>query len=453
MIFEAFAQADSSMSRRYGGTGLGLAISSELVELMGGRMWLESQEGQGSVFHFTARFALPAARAPVARPQRLKSLRNLPVLVVDDNATNRRILEETLRSWGLKPALAASGAAALEALEAAAQAGRAFGLAIIDSQMPEMDGLTLARKIAHDPKLRGLRLILLTSSGFHGETGKRLPGVVAQLTKPVKQSDLFNVLVRVIEQPAAELAAAGTSKKPARAERRLRVLLAEDNVVNRELALELLRERGHRVTTAANGREALERLQKATFDVVLMDVQMPEMDGLAATRAVREQEKRSGTHVPIIAMTAHAMKGDRERCLEAGMDGYVAKPIQPEELLTALEAAAGGDAVDREALLARVNGNTKLLGKLTKLFFADNPRLLAAIGKAIGKRDARAVQMAAHTLKGSVGNFDARRAYAAARQLEEMGRQGELSGAEAAYRALAREIALVEKALAAWSKS
>jgi PAS domain S-box-containing protein len=453
MIFEAFAQADSSMSRRYGGTGLGLAISSELVELMGGRMWLESEEGQGSVFHFTARFALAAARAPAARPQGLKSLRHLPVLVVDDNATNRRILEETLRSWGLKPALASSGAAALEALQAAERAGRAFALAIVDSQMPEMDGLALVRKIHQNPELRGVRLVMLTSAGFHGEAGKRLPGVVALLTKPVKQSDLFSVLVRVLEHPAAGLAAAGARKKPARAERRLRVLLAEDNAVNRELALEILRERGHRVTTAANGREALERLRNAGFDVVLMDVQMPEMDGFEATRAVREQEKDTGAHLAIIAMTAHAMKGDRERCLQAGMDGYVAKPIQPEELLAVLEAAAGGGAVDREALLARVNGNTKLLGRLTKLFLADSPRLLAAIGKAIGKKDAHAVQMAAHTLKGSVGNFDARRAYEAARRLEDLGRRGDLAAAAAAYRALTREIARVEKELAAWSKS
>ncbi len=455
MIFEAFAQADSSMSRRYGGTGLGLAISSELVELMGGRMWLESEPGRGSVFHFTARFGLPAAGALVSRVIRLKSLRNLPVLVVDDNATNRRILEETLRVWGLKPAMADGGAAALAALEKAQKTKRPFALALIDSQMPEMDGATLARKIHQDPQWRGLRLVMLTSSGFHGEAaGKRLPGVVAQLTKPVKQSDLFDVIVRVLDQPAAEAAqAAASPKKRSPPQRRLRVLLAEDNAVNRELALEILRERGHRITIAANGREALERARKSLFDVVLMDVQMPEMDGLAATRAIREHERRTGTHVPIVAMTAHALKGDRERCLEAGMDSYVSKPIRPRDLLEAVESAVtAGAPVNREALLARVSGNTKLLRQLTRLFLADSPKMLAAICKAVQRRDGPGLERAAHTLKGSVANFDARRAVEAAQRLETMGRRGGLAEAESACRTLTNEIALVAEALAGWAK-
>jgi CheY-like chemotaxis protein/HPt (histidine-containing phosphotransfer) domain-containing protein len=296
---------------------------------------------------------------------------------------------------------------------------------------------------------------MLTSSGFHGEAaGKRLPGVVAQLTKPVKQSDLFDVIVRVLDEPAAGAAQAARSpKKRPGPERRLRVLLAEDNAVNRELALEILRERGHRVTIAVNGREALDLARKSSFDAVLMDVQMPEMDGLAATRAIREHEQRTRTHVPIIAMTAHALKGDRERCLEAGMDSYVSKPIRPRDLLEAVESVVtAGAPVNREALLARVNGNAKLLHQLSRLFLADSPKMLAAIRKAVQRRDGPALEMAAHTLKGSVANFDARRAVEAAQRLETMGRRGEMAETESACRTLANEIALVEKALAVWAK-
>jgi CheY-like chemotaxis protein len=228
------------------------------------------------------------------------------------------------------------------------------------------------------------------------------------------------------------------------------VLLAEDNAVNRELAVALLRERGHRVAIATNGREAVEGWKKSAYDVVLMDVQMPELDGLAATRAIREQERSVGGHIPIIAMTAHALQGDRERCLEAGMDGYVSKPIRPEALYEAVESAGpSGGAVDAAALLARVNGNRKLLRQVARVFLGDSPKLLAAIRSAVRRRDAEKLRRAAHTLKGAVGNFAARRAYDAALRLEVMGQNGDWSEAAAAYQALAREIAGVQKALGA----
>ena len=345
-VFAAFAQADSSTTRRYGGTGLGLAISAQLVQMMGGRIWVESTVGQGSTFHFTV--SLRPASAPVAaRPAPpAGTLRGLRVLVVDDNATNRLILTEMLGSWGMKPMAAEGAREALSALVAAATVGEPFALVLLDAMMPQIDGFQLAAAIRQDPQLHRLVLLMLSSSSGRIDDAQRCRelGIAACLTKPVRESGLLAAILTALQvAPMHEPAAPAVPVVPPPASR-LRVLLAEDNPVNQRLAVRLLEKQGHAVVVVGDGRQALAALEADTFDVVLMDVQMPEMDGLAATTTLRQREQASGAHIPVLAMTAYAMKGDRERCLEAGMDGYLSKPIQPSELWQALAEIAARSA-------------------------------------------------------------------------------------------------------------
>jgi PAS domain S-box-containing protein len=337
-IFEPFEQAESSTTRRYGGTGLGLAISAHLVELMGGRIWVESEVSKGTAFHFTAqlRAALAPSEASVVLPVRLEGLR---VLVVDDNDTNRRILEEVLAGWKMEPTSCASAREALVELMRAAVSGEPYALALLDVHMPEVDGFTLAAQVQQTPALAGTTLVMLPSAGQPEDVARcRDLGVAAYLLKPVKQSDLLATLLTALD--AARRLPRGIAEAPTDrgGHRSLRVLLAEDNVINQKLAVRLLEKAGHTARVVSNGREALAALECESFDLILMDVQMPEMDGLEATAVIRQREA-GGRRTPIIAMTAHAMKGDRERFLSAGMDGYVAKPIQPKDLLDAIEAA------------------------------------------------------------------------------------------------------------------
>jgi two-component system sensor histidine kinase/response regulator len=442
-IFEAFAQADTSTTRKYGGTGLGLAICSQLAELMCGRVWVESQVGRGSTFHFTARFRLqdPSAQKPeTISPVKLQ---DLPVLVVDDNATNRRMLEEMISNWRMKPVAASNGPAALKAMKRAQAEGNPFQVVLLDGHMPEMDGFEVATKVKKDPRLKQATVILLTSAGRREDlTRAKGLGAAAALTKPVKQSELWDAIVTALHAPAdVKRRTAAAPSKTGDAQRPLRILVAEDNPVNQQLALHLLERRGHSAVVAENGREALSALEKHKFDLVLMDVQMPEMGGLEATTAIRENEKTTGQRVPIIAMTAHAMQGDRERCLEAGMDGYLSKPLDPKVFQQTVESmaspqSAGSEppapnnknAVDANALLARFSGDRKLVRTLVKAFHGDCSRMISQIRKASTARSAATLADAAHAFKGAVGNFGASVVFETAREIEKLARQGKLDG-------------------------
>src|SRR5256714_127702 len=343
-IFAAFTQADTSTTRKYGGTGLGLTISTRLVAMMGGAIWVESEVGKGSQFHFTAHLEATDAKeikvGTVAAPEILRHIR---VLVVDDNRTNRRILVGMVARWELRPVAVIGGEEALAELSAAKQQGEPYGLVLTDMHMPGMDGFTLIERIRERPELATATIMMLTSAGHRGDAVRcQELGVAAYLLKPIRQSELREAIARVLgargHEGAIPLITRFSLQDAREPGSSLKVLLAEDNVVNQRLAVRLLEKRGHRVVVAANGREALEALQKETFDAVFMDVQMPEMDGLEATAAIRAQEKSTGSHQTIIALTAHAMKGDREKCLAGGMDGYLSKPIRPQELDDVLQA-------------------------------------------------------------------------------------------------------------------
>ncbi len=338
LIFEPFAQADTSTTRKYGGTGLGLTISSRLVEMMGGRIWVDSKVGKGTSFHFTARLgAAEAEPIDLGEIAPAEVLRNVRALIVDDNGTNRRILQGMLNRWEMRAISVEGGEEALNMLSAAQQAGDPFALILTDMHMPVMDGFSLVERVRDRPELSAATIMMLTSAGHRGDAERcRNLGVSAYLLKPIRQSELREAIARVLgahEIKGAIPLITHFSFQDARdAATSLRVLIAEDNPVNQRLASRLLEKRGHSVALAGNGREALAAIEKERFDIVLMDVQMPGMDGIEATAAIRSREKITGNHVPVIALTAHAMKGDQERCLAAGMDGYLTKPIRIKDL-------------------------------------------------------------------------------------------------------------------------
>jgi PAS domain S-box-containing protein len=475
-LFQPFTQADSSTTRQFGGTGLGLTISRKLVEMMGGRIGFESEPGRGSVFRFTALLKRQPAGAHVEAPEPVP-LRGLPVLAVDDNATNRLILHEVLSRWGMKPTLADSAPAALVALQEAARRGRPFALVLSDVMMPGVDGIELAEQIRRRPDLAGAAVIMLSSTSQQDMVRCRQAGVAAYLTKPVKQSELLDtILTALVPAPGERRPAARPERRPQAdgqpAGSALRILLAEDNATNQLLAVTLLEKEGHAVTVAGNGKEALAALAKDSFDVVLMDMQMPEMDGFEATAHIRAAEQGTGRHIPVIALTAHAMKGDRERCLEAGMDGYVTKPVQAKELYQALaelapSRPAGEQAppsspaapelacaeepaaiVDRQALLERVGGREVHLRKIVALFLTESTKLMAELAGALARGEAAALKKPAHSLKGAAGLFGVPQVVEQAQRLESLGQAAQLEGAAEAYAELDKELGRLKQALA-----
>jgi PAS domain S-box-containing protein len=459
-IFNAFTQAESSTTRAYGGTGLGLSISARLVEMMGGKLWLESEPASGSTFHFTALLGIgtgneisPPYVAPIA-------YHKLQILVVDDNRSTLTMLRDTLTSWHMKPVCVPSAERALEELAQAEKVGTEFSLIIVDTRMPDIDGYELVKKLLKEPRRHKVPIVLLTSPGVSAS-----PSSVAQsaecvrVPKPVQASQLLQAIQSALRE--THDTARDAIDMELHGQRCLRILIAEDNTVNQRMIVRRLEKWGYDVVLVQNGKEVLEKIKSDSFDVLLMDVQMPEMDGFAATRAIREMEKHTGSRIPIIALTAHAMKGDEERCIDAGMDRYLTKPIDFMSLYETIESLVPYDQqtsgtrhkrlrrelINRAQVLERVNNDRKLLNEVVDMFLIDSEKVLQRIESAVQAGDGEMIVEATHALKGSVQNFSAQRAIDAIVKLEDLSRKGDIDGVRAAYVRLQDEMKQLKPAL------
>lgn len=480
-IFDSFQQADVSTTRRYGGTGLGLAICTQLVELMKGRIWLESEPGKGTKFHFTAKF--PVAPDPVRKlPASLKSLRNLPVLVVDDNNTNRLIFEEILTNWQMNPLLAESADAGLRVLAESSNDQSPVPLVLLDCMMPDKDGFDFARELRANPEYANCKIIMVSSAGQPLTPELRDELKIARLmAKPVVQSELLNAILEEFGSNEAYERGHDPTVEAVSPHERLRILLAEDGFVNQRVATGLLRQRGHHAVIAENGQEAIQAWEDRKFDLILMDVQMPELDGLEATRIIREREQTDGGHTPIIAMTANVMKGDREQCLAAGMDDYISKPIDRSELYRLLDGIISqrserrqatekineavqpnepqtpiGDAaysINWAGAAERLPGGMEDAPEFAEIMLEQCAISLPELQQAVNQRDAAAIRRSAHTLKGAADVFAAESVVETAFRLETMGRDDKLDDVDQALAVLEQHLEQFRTALTQFLES
>ena len=469
-IFSPFTQADSSTTRKYGGTGLGLTISARMAAMMGGRIWLESEVGRGTQFHFTARFRMSSKPVESEVMVPFETLNGLRILVVDDNKTNRRILQGMLTHWGAHITCAEDAEQALSQLDSGYNAGQPYQLVLTDMHMPDIDGYGLVEQIRRRPELPPVTVVMLTSAGHPGDVERcRRLGIPAYLFKPVRKRELLAAILRALGHPhtASPSLADIPAGRHAHSEG-LHILLAEDNRTNQTVATRMLQKLGHSLVVAENGNEALTLLTRRRFDLVLMDIQMPEMDGLTATMKIREKEKGTRLHMPIIAMTAHAMKGDRERCIEAGMDGYVSKPISSEELKEAIASALHrrGDAGlvtrvetkqeeappppqpsviawDMGKTLEQLGGDEELFREVVEIFLDDVPKHLTSLRQAIEDGDGEAIERTAHILKGELGYLGISEISRKAREMEALGQKSDLLPAAGLYATLEPELSEV----------